>query len=172
MVSGGVPTALSLERTRDTRGAQKLISNTRTEACALSTPLKGTPLESARPRYAVRARFPQSWGRCCDVRPAGVRAHAQRPSGSSNSDPPEPQALEIPYLFPPPVFDVVTEVTRFWTPPPGGSPWRGGSKATKPCSPATIRRSRGRRIVAWLHGFVDFHPPRARPSPRYFFSSP
>ncbi len=43
MVSGGAPPALSLERTRDTRGAQKLISNTRPEAGALSSSPEGGP---------------------------------------------------------------------------------------------------------------------------------
>ncbi len=48
--------------------------------CALS--------RAARSRNA--ARFPQSWGRCCDVRPApnlvGVRAHAQTPQNPSLDD--------------------------------------------------------------------------------------
>ena len=47
----------------------------------------------------------------------------------------------------------------------------GGSKSTKPCSQATIRCSGRRQIVAWLHGFIDLHPARARARLRYFFSS-
>ena len=78
-------------------------------------------VRAARSRKA--ARFPQSWGRCCDVRPApnpvGVRAHAQTPLTPSAQTPipPEssnsaPDPSKSPILGTPHFGQFVPEVTR------------------------------------------------------------
>ena len=71
---GGVPPALPLERTRNTRGVQKLISNTRTEACALHSPEGDPSGERPPPRRGVALFALCKRGR---ARGASSRGHHQ-----------------------------------------------------------------------------------------------